>query len=258
MKLLLKKAHVYLYVVSVALLYFMLWPFLYYFSRSPSRYKNMSRLRRVWGFLSSALVGFFFRFKYEHPIDWRKTYIVCANHTSNLDIAAMSVLVNGYCSFMGKEELKDGLVTGLFFRSVDIPVNRESKMSSYRAFKMAAERLQNGVTLIIFPEGGIADDYPPKLQQFKNGPFKLAIDLKIPIIPVSSPDTWKMLWDDGTKYGTRPGVCNYYVHQPVETAHLTAADADALRDKVYAIIEEGLNESERRPERSGHLPIYSD
>jgi 1-acyl-sn-glycerol-3-phosphate acyltransferase len=200
----------------------------------------MNALRRVWGLVSSAIVGFIYRFDYEEPVDWSKTYIVCPNHTSNLDISAMCVLVNSDCCFMGKEALKEGLVTGLFFRSVDIPVNRDSKMSSYRAFKAAAERLQSGTTMIIFPEGKISDEYPPMLHEFKNGPFKLAIELKIPIIPVSSSDTWKKLWDDGTKYGTRPGVCHFYVHKPVETAHLTAADADALRDEVYDIIGQKL------------------
>ncbi len=141
---------------------------------------------------------------------------------------------------MGKEELKEGLVTGRFFRSVDIALNRESKMSSYRAFKKAAERLQNGTSMIIFPEGKIGVEYPPVLHEFKNGPFKLAIELKIPIIPVSSSNTWKMLWDDGTRYGTRPGICKYYVHKPIETALLTPADADELRDRVYDIISRKL------------------
>ena len=141
---------------------------------------------------------------------------------------------------MGKEELVDGLVTGLFFKTVDIPVNRESKMSSYRAFKKAGEKLTHGKSVIIFPEGKISDDYPPRLHEFKNGPFKLAIELKVPIIPVSSPNTWKMLWDDGTKYGTRPGICHFYVHKPIDTINLTADDADALRDKVYGIINNKL------------------
>ncbi len=240
MKMLLKKVHVYLYVVSVALTYFLFWPLFYYFSRKPSRYRNMNALRRVWGFLSSALVGFFFKYEYEQPIDWSKTYIICPNHTSNLDIAAMCVLVNSNCSFMGKEALKDGLVTGLFFKSVDIPVNRDSKMSSYRAFKEAGERLKNGISLIIFPEGKIDDEYPPVLHEFKNGPFRLAIDLKVPIIPVSSANTWKMLWDDGAKYGTKPGVCKFFVHRPIDTANLTPADADMLRDEVYNIIDKKI------------------
>jgi len=150
----------------------------------------------------------------------------------------MCIMVKSDYSFIGKEALKDGLVTGLFFQTVDIPVNRESKMSSYRAFKMAGERLQNGTSVIIFPEGKIGGEYPPMLHEFKNGPFKLAIDLKIPIIPVSSSNTWKMLWDDGTKYGTHPGICKFYVHKPIDTTNLT--DADALRDEVYDIISQKI------------------
>jgi 1-acyl-sn-glycerol-3-phosphate acyltransferase len=240
MKLMLKKVHVYIYVLSVALSYFLFWPLFKYFSLKPGRYRNMNRFRRYWAIISSALVGFFYHFEYEQPIDWSKTYIVCPNHTSNLDISAMCALVNNNCSFMGKEELKDALVTGLFFRSVDIPVNRDSKMSSYRAFKKAGEKLQEGITLVVFPEGKIGEDYPPTLQEFKNGPFKLAIDFKIPIIPVSSSNTWEKLWDDGTKYGTRPGICKIHVHKPIETAHLTADDTDALKEEVYGIISRGL------------------
>lgn len=230
----------YLYVFSVALSYFAFWPLFKYFSLKPARYRNMNRFRRYWAVISSALVGFFYRFTYEEPVDWSKTYIVCPNHTSNLDISAMCVLVNSNCCFMGKEELKDALVTGLFFRTVDIPVNRDSKMSSYRAFKKAAEKLQEGITLIIFPEGKISDDYPPTLHEFKNGPFRLAIEHKIPIIPVSSPNTWHKLWDDGTKHGTRPGVCDIYVHRPIETANMSVDDADSLRDKVYDMIAEKI------------------
>lgn len=241
MKLILKKVHVYIYVLSVALSYFLFWPLFYYFSRKPSRYRNINRFRRIWAIISSALVGFFYRFEYEQAIDWSKTYIVCPNHTSSLDISAMCILVKSDYSFMGKEELKDELVTGLFFRSVDIPVNRDSKMSSYRAFKKASEKLKQGTTLIIFPEGGISDDYPPTLHEFKNGPFKLAIDYKIPIIPVSSSNTWKKLWDDGTKYGTRPGICKFHVHKPIETAHLTEDDADKLKDEVYDIINNRIS-----------------
>ena len=200
----------------------------------------MNRFRRVWAAVSSGLAGFFFKFEYEQPIDWSKTYIICPNHTSNLDIAAMCIMIKGDYCFMGKETLKDGIVTGLFFKTVDIPVNRESKMSSFRAFKAAGEKIKSCTNVIIFPEGGISDEYPPTLGSFKNGPFKLAIDLKVPIIPVSSANTWQMLWDDGTKHGTKPGLCHFYVHKPIDTSNLNADDADALRDKVYGIISKKL------------------
>ena len=247
MKTILKKVHIYTYVLSVALTYFLMWPLFYYCSLKPSRYRAMNSIRRIWALLSSNIVGFFYKFEYEQPIDWSTTYIVCPNHTSNLDIAAMCVLVNSNCSFMGKEELKDGLVTSLFFRSVDIPVNRESKMSSYRAFKLASDKLKDGISLVIFPEGKIGANYPPTLHEFKNGPFRLAIEHRVPILPVSSADTWAKLWDDGTKYGTTPGICHFYIHKPVQTAHLTIADADELRDEVFNIIGGKINEAASMP-----------
>jgi 1-acyl-sn-glycerol-3-phosphate acyltransferase len=203
----------------------------------------MNKVRQLWGFLSSLVVGITYKFTFEKPIDWNRTYIICPNHTSNLDISATSLLVKNNFSFMGKAELEDEFVTGIFFKTVDIPVNRESKMSSFRAFKQAAERLKGGTTVIIFPEGKIPDDYPPQLHEFKNGPFRLAIELKIPIIPVTITNTWKVMWDSGLKYGSKPGICNIFVHQPVETAHLNIDDADALRDKVYSILEQKFNEA---------------
>ncbi|HTD41186.1 MAG TPA: lysophospholipid acyltransferase family protein [Mucilaginibacter sp.] len=242
MKLILKKAHSYLYVISVTLFYFSLYPFLWYYSHKPADYKHMNKLRRLWGFLSSACVGIFYKFTYEVPIDRTKTYIICPNHTSNLDISAMCLLVKSDCSFMGKEELTEGIVTSLFFRTVDIPVNRDSKMSSFRAFKKAIEKLHNGITMIIFPEGKIGDDYPPTLHPFKNGPFRLAIEAGVPIVPVTSTNTWKMLWDTGTKHGSKPGICNIFVHKPIETNHLTADDADSLRDEVYRIMQQKFEE----------------
>jgi 1-acyl-sn-glycerol-3-phosphate acyltransferase len=241
MKIILRKVHCYLYIVSVAVTYALAFPFLYLLSRNPRNYPYMNAIRRTWGFVSSMLVGILYGFEYEKPIDWSKTYIICPNHTSNLDITVMTNLVknNNHC-FMGKDELLNNFVTRLFFKTIDIPVNRESKMSSYRAFKRASEALANGTSVIIFPEGRIPDQYPPELHDFKNGPFRMAIDLKVPIIPVSSIDTWKVLWDTGLDHGSKPGICHIFVHKPVETAHLTVDDADTLRDQVYSMIKQKL------------------
>ncbi|RYZ98356.1 MAG: 1-acyl-sn-glycerol-3-phosphate acyltransferase [Sphingobacteriaceae bacterium] len=240
MKLILKRAHTHFYRYGVGFFYFMLWPFLYYFSRKPERYKYMNRIRRIWGFTSSAVAGITYNIEFEQKIDWSNTYIICPNHTSNLDITAVSLVCKNNICFMGKEELLEGVVTRLFFRTVDIPVNRESKRSSFRAFTAAADRLKRGITMVIFPEGTISDIYPPELIAFKNGPFRLAIEHKIPIIPVSSPNTWQILWDDGLKYGSKPGVCNIFVHKPIETAHLSPDDSDMLKDMVHSIIKQKL------------------
>lgn len=242
MKLILKKAHAHYYRLGVGLFYMLSYPYLYFLARNSKRYRRIVKMRRMIAGISSNIAGIRYRFEYEEPIDWGKPYIVCPNHSSSIDISAMCAMIDGDCSFMGKEELSESAVTGLFFRTIDIPVKRESTMSSYRAFKKAQEKLGEGTTMIIFPEGGIADDYPPKLQPFKNGPFKLAVESGIPIIPVTILDAWELLWDTGLKYGSKPGNCHIFVHKPVQTSHMHSYDANVLRDRVYEIIQQKLAE----------------
>jgi 1-acyl-sn-glycerol-3-phosphate acyltransferase len=242
MKIILKRIHTYFYRYSVAFFFLLVWPILHYLSRKPERYKYINGYRRFIIKCSTFVSGIFFRIKYESRVDWKRTYIIIGNHTSNLDVSSVCIAAKDNHCFIGKEELLSNLVLGFFFRTIDITVNRESKISSFRAFKTAAERLKNGISVVIFPEATIPLDYPPQLGSFKNGAFRLAIELKIPILPITSPDTWKVLWNTGSQYGSRPGICNIFVHKPIETAHLTLDDADALRDEVYELIKQKLEQ----------------
>jgi len=240
MKILLKRLHTYFYRYSVAFFFILVWPILYFLSRKPERYKYINQYRQLIIFLSTTISGIFFRIKYEEPVDWKRTYIICGNHTSNLDVSSISMLAKNNFCFIGKEELLSNMVLGFFFRTIDITVKRDSKISAFRAFKLAEEKLKNGISVVIFPEATIPEAYPPELYPFKNGAFRLAIELKIPILPITSLDTWKVLWDTGKEYGSRPGICNIFVHKPIETAHLTLDDADALRDEVHEMIKQKL------------------
>lgn len=141
---------------------------------------------------------------------------------------------------MGKDELLNNPVLGIFFKTIDIAVNRNSKISAFRAFKKAGENLEKGMSLIIFPEGKIDDHYPPKLSEFKNGPFRLAIEKNIPIVPVSIINVWKISWDDGTMYGSKPGICDIYIHKPIDTSGLSYTDTDTLKDEVFNLINSKL------------------
>ena len=238
MILFLRRLHNYYYIFTAVIALTLFYPFLYIYSRKPSGYKNVNRVRRIASYISATASGIFFRIKYEEPIDWTRNYIICPNHTSNLDILSMGIAVKNDFSFISKAELLSNPFFAIFLKTLDIPVNRDSKISSFKAFKKAEEHLKNGRSMVIFPEGKIGDDYPPILHDFKNGPFRLAIELKIPIIPITSLNTWKVLFDSGFDRGTRPGVCDIYVHKPIETANLTIADADMLKDMVYNLIND--------------------
>jgi 1-acyl-sn-glycerol-3-phosphate acyltransferase len=240
MKRVLKRIHTYFYRYSVAFFFILVWPILYFLSRGQSRYKYINRFRRFIIVCSATISGIFFNIDYEEPIDWKRTYIICGNHTSNLDVSTISIAAKNNHAFIGKEELLSNMVLGFFFRTIDITVNRDSKISSFRAFKLAADKLKEGISVVIFPEATIPTEYPPKLHSFKKGAFRLAIELKIPILPVTSIDTWKVLWNNGSEYGSKPGICHIFVHKPIETANLTPDDADALRDRIHNIINQKL------------------
>ncbi|WP_207422612.1 lysophospholipid acyltransferase family protein [Desertivirga brevis] len=240
MKQFLKKVHKGIYIAVVVFFFVLFFPFLYFLSRKKERYPILNHFRRAYAYISSTLVGFNYKYKVEKEIDWTRTYIFCANHTSNLDITVMTLIAKNNFAFLGKDELLDNPLLKMFFKTIDIPVDRSSRISSFKAFKRTAEYLKEGISVIIFPEGGIGDEYPPVLLPFKNGPFRLAIENKVPIIPISINDAWKLMWDDGSKYGSRPGICHICIHAPIETGDLTAEDADVLKDKVYDKIKSGL------------------
>jgi len=234
MRRILRKTHTFLYLGAVILFFIPFYPFLYFFTRKPNKYFNQIVFCRKWiSLLSTAIVGIRFQVAYEEEIDWSKPYIICPNHTSILDITALTFFCPQPFSFMGKIELLDNPVTAMFFKSIDITVDRKSKISAFKAFKKADERLKEGKSIVIFPEGKIDDEYPPQLHEFKSGSFRLAIDNKIQILPVVIKDAWRILWDGGMTYGSRPGVVHIKTLKPIDTEKLTEAQLDKLQHYVY-------------------------
>ncbi|HEX7366687.1 MAG TPA: lysophospholipid acyltransferase family protein [Pelobium sp.] len=240
MEQILRQAIRYWHLAMVLMIFVLTYPFVYLFSRNIQTYKILNLFRKICAFVPSVLTGIFYKISHEEAIDWSKTYIICPNHASNLDIFAMSLVAKGNFFFLGKEALLRNPVTRIFFQTIDIPVNRDSKMSSFRAFKKASDRLNKDMSAVIFPEGKIGDEYPPVLHDFKSGPFRLAIEHQIPIIPVTLTDNWKIWWDDGLKFGCKPGISHIWVHKPVDVSGFTVKDDEILRDLVFEKIKSKL------------------
>ncbi|MCH8330739.1 MAG: 1-acyl-sn-glycerol-3-phosphate acyltransferase, partial [Bacteroidetes bacterium] len=178
--------------------------------------------------------------RHESTLDKNGTYIFTPNHSSYLDIPLFALSYPGYYHFMAKEELARIPLFGIFFRTIDIAVNRESNISSYKALKKAEEDLDNNISLVMFPEGGVSMN-APEMISFKNGPFKLAIDKQVPIVPVTFLDNWWLFHDNGQMKG-RPGLSRVTVHAPITTTGMTDDNLDELRNKVFEIINSALKE----------------
>ena len=220
---------------SLALLYI---PFRILLFR-PRRYQRAFRLKRAWAFfLQWAL---FIPVRVERRAELPAApYIICCNHSSYLDIIQMYNVIPGYFLFMGKYELLKWPLFNIFFKDMNIAVNRGNKVEAAKAFRKAAMAIDRGTSIAIFPEGTIPP-YTPRLKPFKDGAFKLAIEKQVPIVPITFLDHWRLFGEPVELFArARPGRARAVVHAPVETKGLTENDLVGLRSEVFRIIEEPL------------------
>lgn len=140
---------------------------------------------------------------------------------------------------MAKFELNKAPLFNIFFKDMQISVDRKSRMDAHRAFMRAQEEIDAGNSVFIFPEGTIANE--GVLKNFKNGPFKLAIDCQVPILPITYIGNWKLLQNGGffKSYG-KPGISRAIIHEPISTTGMTEENVVPLREAVYKLFEETL------------------
>ena len=202
-------------------------------------YVRAFHLKRWWAKIQQFILLVPIRVKREAPLP-EPPYVICSNHSSYLDIIHMYNVIPHFFLFMGKQELRKWPLLGMFFKDMNITVDRKNHMGAGRAFRRAAKALDHGTGVAIFPEGTIPP-FTPRMKAFKDGAFKLALEKQVPIVPITFLDHWRLLGEPGDLLGrSRPGISRAIVHPPIHTKGLTEADLVDLRQRVYKIIEAPL------------------
>lgn len=234
-----------LYVAWVAMWTFfsfiLLYPLIRYALNNPKRYPFAHKIRRFWGWI--LLTTGFIRITQiiEEPLDISKPYVICPNHTSQLDIVTLTVKLKQLdFSFMAKKELEEIPLFGIWFRTIDIAVDRKNVRRAAEAYVKATRFFESSRSLVIFPEGTISGQVP-KLIKFKDGPFRLAIEKQIDILPITIIGNNNILPDQGVFEG-KPGRGYQFIHKPISTVGMTLENIDDLKNTVYDIINNKLAE----------------
>lgn len=215
-----------------------LFPLFWLLLSNESLHLYANKLRRLWAYWIVTFTGVDYKTELEGVLDKKQQYIFCANHSSVLDIPFFAILWNDHFKFMAKIEFSKIPFFGYFFKTIDIPVDRDSKISAFKAYKKAIEAIDEGYSIVIFPEG-TSERNPPELIEFKNGPFKIAIDKQIPIVPVTFLDNWHLFHWHGDFTGN-PGTSRVIVHSPIETTALSEKDVERLKQETFNIINNTL------------------
>ena len=172
------------------------------------------------------------------PADPRNPYVAVANHESWADIFLISHFP-WEMKWLSKDAVFRIPVMGWMMQMAnDIPIKRGKRESIVSAMQGCRDRLEKKVSVMIFPEGTRAPG--EELLPFKDGAFRLAIDNKVPILPIAVAGTRNCMAKHSFKF--RPARAKARVLAPVSTDGLTLADVPALRDKVRDIIENARKE----------------
>lgn len=214
-------------------------PFLYLTSLRAEAHRSFFRLERIWARLVLLFCGLRPRVVWHYRPAKKEQYIIAPNHTSMLDIHLTLRLFRSRFLFVGKTELAKIPLFGYFYRRSNLLVDRKSYGSRRQVFEKAGEKLEKGLGLCIYPEGGAQDQ--KILAPFKLGAFRLAASHNIPIIPVSYPDCRKRL-PFGAR-GSGPGPLRAVVHAPLYPREDSPEEARRLREECYHVILQSLEQS---------------
>lgn len=165
-------------------------------------------------------------------------YVILANHSSYLDIFLMYSILPGHpFLFLGKSELLHYPLIRAYFKRMNIPVYRDSRVKAAKSLIRASKEVKNGWSIMIFPEGGIPDDDNPKMIPFKLGAFQLAKNLKVPIVPVTFTNNHKLFSDPSNILGrAHPGISKVYIHEYISAETVAETDEKELKEKCFEII----------------------
>ncbi len=191
----------------------------------------------IWSRVNALATPMLVRVTGRNNIRKDTSYVIVANHQSYYDI----FLIYGWLGIDIKWVMKKELarIPGLGFGSKKVGhifIDRSNSRVALETLNAAKRKLVNGTSVVIFPEG--TRSKTGEMGPFKKGAFKLAIDLGLPILPVTITGT-RHIWPAGT-IDIKPGRAVLCIHEPIDIA---GYDDNTIRDlisRALTVIEGSL------------------
>jgi 1-acyl-sn-glycerol-3-phosphate acyltransferase len=180
-------------------------------------------------------------------LDPAGTYIFMSNHVSNLDPPILIPLIPRRTSVMVKKELFSYPILGKAMRMGSlVPVDRGNRDAGIEAVKAAKQVIGQGLNMTIYVEGKRSFD--GKLLPFKKGPFYLAMECGVPVVPVTISGTHYAM--PKKRFAIKPGTVKVIFHDPIEPKDF--GSRECLMEKVRTAIDSGLPEEYQMPNIGNH------
>ena len=204
-------------------------------------YKHCYFFIRIWCY--GMFYGMGFRYELikrtDKKIDKDLQYVFISNHSSIMDVMLPCILMPDHpLCYVGKKELVNIPIFGLIYKRICVMVDRSSPRSRADVYRRCAERMEEGQSIVIFPEGGVSDDQSIVLDSFKDGAFTLAAKHQSPIAIFTFVGLKEMFPFD---YGKgHPGKVKIYftdILNPDQSVEMLKQDA---HQKIKNILENSI------------------
>ncbi|MDL2322365.1 1-acyl-sn-glycerol-3-phosphate acyltransferase [Bacteroidales bacterium OttesenSCG-928-A17] len=188
-------------------------------------------------------------------LDKKQSYVFVANHQGAYDIFLIYGYLGQHIKWVMKQSLRKIPLVGKACEAAGfIFVDNSSPKAATKTISDAKKRLKDGASIVIFPEG--SRSRTGKMDRFKKGAYQMALDLKLPIVPVTINGTYEVM-PIGT-FLINPHKLELIIHDPIPTEDIkienmrdAATEIGKLINQSKDTIESGLWEQYRDTSRNG-------
>jgi 1-acyl-sn-glycerol-3-phosphate acyltransferase len=192
-----------------------------------------------WARFISSITPMLLFIKGRKNIDKTQSYVVVANHQSVYDMIAVFGHLRMDLRWVMKKQLRKVPFLGYSsYRVGNVFVDRSNHEQAVKSVNEAKKVVKDGISMMFFAEG--TRSMTGRLQEFKKGAFIMAMDMGLPILPVTLDGTIRIL--PSTTWNLFPGRASMIIHEPIDTSGYTRDNIDELIAKVKGVIGSGLTE----------------
>lgn len=169
-------------------------------------------------------------------LDKRQSYVFLANHQGYFDIFLTYGYLGHNFKWMMKEYLRKIPFVGLACQCSGQIYVGDSRVSIAKAIKQSQQTLQNGLSMVIFPEG--TRTYTGEMNEFKRGAFMLANEIGLPIVPMTINGSFHVF--NRMAKSVNRGTLKLYVHKPIAADYYQKKPTKVFMQEVWDTIHSQL------------------
>jgi 1-acyl-sn-glycerol-3-phosphate acyltransferase len=194
---------------------------------------------KVWAQLFCLLLFIPVKVRGRDKVHKHTSYVFVANHQGAFDIFLIYGFLGRNFKWMMKQSLRKIPFVGKACESAGhIFVDRSASKSLLASIRQAEVSLQNGISLVVFPEG--SRSYTGRMGKFKKGAFQLADDLQLAVVPVTIDGAFDVL--PRTRKLVNRHRMTLTIHSPILPKGKGVDNIKATMEEAYAVIDSALPE----------------